>query len=71
MLKAIVNLSRDEYLELDKASDIRHEHLDGQVFAMVGGSIQYARAAGAGNVFSALDRCCVKKNLSANELADV
>ncbi|MGH2386882.1 MAG: Uma2 family endonuclease, partial [Chloroflexota bacterium] len=34
-------LSVEEYLELEENSTIKHEYLDGYVYAMVGGSVDY------------------------------
>ena len=54
-------LSPQEYLELERSSDVRHEYADGEIFAMSGGT--FAHAAAAGNVIRALgiaveDRGC-------------
>lgn len=35
--------STSEYLDIDSASDQRHEYLDGEIFAMTGGSISHIR----------------------------
>ncbi len=48
------NLSREEYLAHDEESQVRHQFLDGEVFAMTGGT--FTHAAIAGNIFSALSR---------------
>lgn len=45
-------IHRDNYLALEKQDSIRHQFLDGEVFAMTGGTFNHA--AIAGNVFSAL-----------------
>ncbi|MBW4570170.1 MAG: Uma2 family endonuclease [Tolypothrix carrinoi HA7290-LM1] len=42
----------EEYLELEQHSEIRHEYLGGQVFAMSGGSKQHNLIAG--NIYSRL-----------------
>jgi Uma2 family endonuclease len=36
-------LTPEEYLELDRASDIRHEYYNGHMYAMAGGSYRHAR----------------------------
>jgi len=41
-----------EYLEGEQVSDIRHEYVDGQVYAMSGGTNNHAKIAG--NAFGAL-----------------
>jgi Uma2 family endonuclease len=58
---AIARLSYPEYLSLEAASDTKHEYLDGEVFAMAGGTITHGALAGA--VITALsnalrDRAC-------------
>jgi Uma2 family endonuclease len=40
-------ISPEEYLEGEKWSDIRHEYVDGQIFAMAGTSIDHNRIAGS------------------------
>lgn len=42
----------DEYLQLDEDSRVRHEYLDGQIYAMAGGSPEHAEIAA--NVIAAL-----------------
>lgn len=42
-------ISEADYFALERETDIRHELLDGQVFAMVGGSFNHSRIVG--NVF--------------------
>lgn len=42
----------EEYLQLEQTSEIRHEYLGGQVFAMSGGSKQHNLIAG--NIYSRL-----------------
>ncbi|HEX3877492.1 MAG TPA: Uma2 family endonuclease [Bryobacteraceae bacterium] len=39
----ITKLTAEEYLELERRSEFRSEYLDGQVFAMAGGTIDHAR----------------------------
>ncbi len=39
-------MSFDEYLALEAEGDVRHEYLDGEVFAMAGGSLEHAAIAG-------------------------
>ena len=41
MQSAINFLSIQEYLQLEKTSDIRHEYIDGEVFAMAGASEEH------------------------------
>jgi Uma2 family endonuclease len=38
-------ISEFEYLEGEKISEIRHEYIDGEVFAMAGSSVQHNRIA--------------------------
>ncbi|GAA5005942.1 Uma2 family endonuclease [Acinetobacter puyangensis] len=45
-------ISEDEYLNDEKISDIKHEYIDGYVYAMSGASANHNRIAG--NLFSAL-----------------
>lgn len=54
-------ISPDEYLTHERTSDVRHEYVDGEVFAMVGSSLRHNEIAG--NIFatlrlSARDRGC-------------
>lgn len=48
----------EDYLELEACSDVRHEFLDGEVWAMVGGSPEHAAVAAtiAGMLRQALQR---------------
>lgn len=48
--------SYDEYLALEAASNVRHEYLDGQIYAMAGGTPEHAALAAAliGLLFAAL-----------------
>ena len=39
------DISIQDYLEGEKVSDIRHEYVDGQVFAMAGSSVRHNRIA--------------------------
>lgn len=39
------SISEQDYLEGEKASDLRHEYVDGQVFAMAGSSVRHNRIA--------------------------
>lgn len=43
--KSIDWISPDEYLEGEKWRDIRHEYVDGQVFAMPETSVDHSRIA--------------------------
>ncbi len=36
-------ISQEAYFELEKSTDIRHEYIDGYVYAMVGGSFNHSR----------------------------
>jgi Uma2 family endonuclease len=45
-------LTVEEYLEAEKSSDIRHEYVAGQVFAMGGGSEEHNLIAG--NIYAIL-----------------
>jgi Uma2 family endonuclease len=52
-MQSPVNLfTVEEYLQLEQTSEIRHEYLSGQVFAMSGGSKQHNLIAG--NIYSRL-----------------
>lgn len=51
--KRLQRVSVDEYLEGEKDGRVRHEYIDGQVFAMVGGSDRHNRLAG--NLYNRLD----------------
>jgi Uma2 family endonuclease len=42
----------DDYVQLDEDSHVKHEYLDGQIYAMAGGSPEHAELAG--NVIAAL-----------------
>ena len=42
---ARTGLSEQEYLELERASPIRHEYADGEIFAMSGGTIEHSAVA--------------------------
>ncbi|MEO1377970.1 MAG: Uma2 family endonuclease [Cyanobacteria bacterium J06635_10] len=50
MQSAINLITVEEYLELEKTSEIRHEYLGGQVFAMSGGSKEHNLIGG--NIYS-------------------
>lgn len=52
MLQAKALLSREEYLLLEAHGDAKHEFLQGQVYAMAGGTFNHARIAG--NLFASL-----------------
>jgi Uma2 family endonuclease len=48
MLPAVIaRISYAEYLALESESDTKHEYLDGEVFAMAGGTITHSALAGA------------------------
>jgi Uma2 family endonuclease len=51
--KAHQRLSVAEYLEAEKDSPVRHEYVDGQIFAMAGASDRHNRIAG--NFYNRLD----------------
>lgn len=42
-LKTERDFSPEEYLDFERAGDVRHEFLDGQVFAMAGESLMHSR----------------------------
>lgn len=46
-------LSVEDYLKYEKDSPVKHEYVDGQIYAMAGASKQHVRIAG--NVFNRLD----------------
>lgn len=51
--KKLQRLSVAEYLEAEKDSPVRHEYVDGQIFAMAGASDRHNRIAG--NFYNRLD----------------
>jgi Uma2 family endonuclease len=51
--KKLRRLSVAEYLEAEKDSPVRHEYVDGQIFAMAGASDRHNRIAG--NFYNRLD----------------
>jgi len=51
--KRLHRLSVDEYLEAEKDSPVRHEFIDGQIYAMAGASDRHNRIAG--NFYNRLD----------------
>ena len=51
--KTLQRLSVAEYLEAEKDSPVRHEYVDGQIFAMAGASDRHNRVAG--NFYNRLD----------------
>lgn len=53
-------ISEQEYLEGEMHADIRHEYIDGEVFAMPGAHRNHQRISG--NVFSALSQHLVGKS---------
>ena len=52
MLNAKPTVSRADYLQLDAQSNEKYEFLDGQMYAMAGGTFNHARVSG--NIFAAL-----------------
>jgi Uma2 family endonuclease len=46
-------LSVEDYLKYEKDSPVKHEYVDGQIYAMAGASAQHIRIAG--NLFNRLD----------------
>jgi len=46
VLESATRISPDEYLAGERASEIRHEYLDGRVYAMAGASDDHNRIAG-------------------------
>ena len=51
-LKLLETVSVDEYLEGEKASPVKHEYVDGRVFALAGATDAHNRIAG--NIFAQL-----------------
>ena len=49
----------EEYLHLEEADELRHELVDGEIFAMTGGSLNHNRIGG--NLFSLLSERCSDK----------
>ena len=59
------SFTRDEYFDLEKSAEIKHEFFNGEIFAMSGGTFNHARISG--NTFSALNvklrgKCCTPTN---------
>jgi Uma2 family endonuclease len=52
MLQAKSLLSREDYLRQEAQGDVKHEFLQGQAYAMAGGTFNHARVAG--NLFASL-----------------
>ncbi len=52
ILKTAEWISPDEYLEGDRSAEVRHEYVDGRVYAMAGASDDHNRLAG--NIFAEL-----------------
>ena len=50
--KAADGISPDEYLEGERSAEVRHEYVDGRVYAMAGASDDHNRIAG--NIFAEL-----------------
>lgn len=61
-------LSVAEYLEAEKDSPVRHEYVDGQIFAMAGASDRHNRIAG--NSYSRLTRLIVEASSPGTERID-
>lgn len=53
-------MSPQEYLEWEKTQELRHEYIDGEVFAMTGGTKPHNRIAG--NLFTKLDDFLAEKD---------
>ncbi|MDZ4695374.1 MAG: hypothetical protein SGI86_09490 [Deltaproteobacteria bacterium] len=47
-----------EYVELEESSTVRHEFLDGSIYAMAGGTPEHAAMAGAGAEIGCACRPC-------------
>lgn len=45
-------MSTEEYLELERVSEVKHEYFDGEIFAMVGASLNHNQISG--NIFGVL-----------------
>lgn len=45
-------IGEEEYLELEKTSEIRHEYVDGYIYSMTGGTRQHNKISG--NIYAAL-----------------
>lgn len=46
MVRSVETISTEEYLEGELSSQVRHEYVGGQVYAMAGGSSRHNRVAG-------------------------
>lgn len=53
------NMTPQEYLEWEKTQELRYEYIDGDVFAMTGGTKPHNRIAG--NLYTALDSLLEEK----------
>lgn len=60
MQTALNYQTRDEYLQLEQDTDIKHEFYQGEIFAMSGGTFNHARISG--NIFVALSTQLHGKN---------
>ncbi|WP_449230475.1 Uma2 family endonuclease [Azospirillum doebereinerae] len=56
-------ISPEDYLSAEKVAEIRHEYVDGEIFAMVGASRRHAGIVG--NVFVALRQAARSRGCSA------
>jgi hypothetical protein len=48
----VTKVTEDQYLALDRAAEVRSEFLDGEIWAMSGGSMRHSRLQG--NVYAEL-----------------
>jgi Uma2 family endonuclease len=55
--------SLQEYFEIEKNSDIKHEYVYGEIFAMVGASLNHNRIAGA--IYTQLDQQLIDSTCEA------
>ncbi|MGB3694736.1 MAG: Uma2 family endonuclease [Spirulinaceae cyanobacterium] len=53
------DMTPQEYLEWEKRQELRYEYIDGEVFAMTGGTKPHNRIAG--NLYTALDSFLAEK----------
>lgn len=66
---ARIRMTEEEYLEFERASEERHEYIDGEIFAMSGGSYEHATVSA--NVIHALRSALLRGRRCAVQTADM
>lgn len=56
-------ISPDDYLAAERTAEVRHEYVDGEIFAMVGASRRHNRIAG--RIFTALSQAARRRGCEA------